>query len=71
MLVSTWTDGEAHKQLGELDHSSGLAHIGYDRCWEENQFTLEALSRGRELLKEVLPKGFADSAEAVFDDGYG
>ena len=45
--------------------------LGHNWSWDDNQFVLEALSRGGELLKEVLPKGFADSAEAVFDDGYG
>ena len=59
---------KAYKELGELDHSRGLAHISYNRCWDAEEFIIDALGRGAELLKEVLPKGFADSVENVFDD---
>ena len=59
---------KAYKELGELDHPRGLTHIGYNRCWDDNQFIVDALGRGAEFLKEVLPKGFADSVENVFDD---
>ena len=34
--------------------------LGHNWSWDDNQFVLEALSRGGELLKEVLPKGFVD-----------
>ena len=42
---------QAYKELGELDHSRGLAHIGYSRCWDDEEFFIEALGRGAEILR--------------------
>lgn len=53
---------KALKEVGELHDLRGLAHIGYNCCWEDEAFTRTALSSAGDLLKEVLPNAFATCA---------